>query len=45
MSDNNNKYKNWEIFAKQSEFFWRFQQIVAFVEIGLFTGWYNLYKD
>ena len=37
--------KNWEQFAKQSEFFWRFQQTVALVEIGLFSGWYTLFRD
>lgn len=30
---------------RQSEFMWRFQQTVALVEIGVFSGWYKLYSD
>lgn len=33
----------WELFAAQSEFFWRFQQMVALVEVGVFSGWYTLF--
>ena len=40
-----NDTSNWELFAKQSEFFWRFQQMVALVEVGIFSGWYTLFHD
>ena len=36
---------NWELFATQSEFFWRFQQMVALVEAGVFSGWYTLFTN
>ncbi len=39
-----NDLKNWELFSKQSDFFWQFQQTVALVEIALFSAWYTLYK-
>ena len=41
----NEPYAHWDAFAKQSEFFWKFQQTVAVVEIGIFSGWYALYKS
>ena len=34
-----------ELYMRQSEFMWRFQQTVALVEAGVFSGWYVLYKD
>jgi hypothetical protein len=34
-----------DLYMRQSEFMWRFQQTVAMVEIGVFSGWYVLYKN
>ena len=34
---------SWDKFAEQSKFYWGFQQIIALVEVAVFSGWYTLY--
>jgi len=34
-----------DLFMKQSDFFWKFQQTVILIETAVFAGWYKTYKD
>ncbi len=43
MSENDN-FKYLELYMKQSEFFWKYQQTVSLVELAAFAGWYKLFK-
>ncbi len=43
MSESEN-LKYLELYMRQSEFFWKYQQAVALVELAVFAGWYKLFK-